>query len=61
MREIENLDCLLPKTKKLLLELVKSCKIDDIEDDNIDYLEPKELISKEEIREFFENRIKNVL
>ena len=35
--------------------------IDDIEDDNINYLDPKELISKEEIREFFENRIKNVL
>jgi len=35
--------------------------IDDIEDDNINYLEPKELISKEGIREFFENRIKNVL
>lgn len=29
MREIENLDCLLPKTKKLLLELVKSCKFLD--------------------------------
>jgi len=28
--------------------------IDDIEDDNIDYLEPIEIISKEKIRDFFQ-------
>jgi len=31
--------------------------IDDIEDDNIEYLEPIEKISKEEIREFFQYRL----
>ena len=31
--------------------------IDDIEDDEITYLEPKEKISKEKIRYFFEKRI----
>lgn len=32
--------------------------VDDIEDDNIDYLEPKEKISKKEIRDFFDSRIR---
>jgi len=32
--------------------------IDDIEDDNISHLEPKEKISKTKIRDFFEKRIK---
>jgi len=32
--------------------------IDDIEDDRIDYLSPKEKISKEQIRDFFEQRLK---
>lgn len=32
--------------------------IDDIEDDNIDYLEPMEKIKKEEIRDFFQKRLK---
>jgi predicted nucleotidyltransferase component of viral defense system len=31
--------------------------IDDIEDDNIDYLEPIEKIKKEEIRDFFQKRL----
>jgi len=31
--------------------------IDDIEDDSVTHLEPKEYISKEEIRAFFENKI----
>lgn len=31
--------------------------IDDVEDDDISYLEPKEKISKKNIRNFFENRI----
>ena len=31
--------------------------IDDIEDDNIGYLEPKEIISKEKIRDFFQEKI----
>ena len=31
--------------------------IDDIEDDNIAHLQPKELISKAEIRDFFQKRI----
>jgi len=34
--------------------------IDDIEDDNIEYLEPKELITKEEIRDFFQNRLNRI-
>ena len=33
--------------------------IDDIEDDNIDYLEPIKNITKEEIRDFFEQRLHN--
>jgi len=32
--------------------------IDDIEDDNISYLDPKENISKEKIRDFFEKRLR---
>jgi predicted nucleotidyltransferase component of viral defense system len=32
--------------------------IDDIEDDNIDYLEPIQKIKKEEIRNFFQERLK---
>lgn len=31
--------------------------IDDIEDDSIDYLEPKENITKEDIRDFFQQRL----
>ena len=31
--------------------------IDDIEDNNIDYLEPKEKITKEKIRDFFEKKL----
>jgi len=34
--------------------------IDDIEDDNIDYLEPIKNITKEEIRDFFEQRLHNI-
>ena len=32
--------------------------IDDIVDDNIDHLEPKEKITKKQIQEFFEKRMK---
>ncbi len=32
--------------------------IDDIEDDRIDHLEPKEKITKEKIRDFFEKRLR---
>ena len=35
--------------------------IDDIEDDNISYLQPKEHLSKQQIRDFFEERIRNSL
>jgi len=31
--------------------------IDDIEDDDISYLEPKEKVKKEEIRDFFQQRL----
>ena len=34
--------------------------IDDIEDDNIEYLEPKEKISKEKIRDFFQKKLDNI-
>ena len=34
--------------------------IDDIEDDNIGYLEPEEQISKEKIRDFFQEKLKNI-
>jgi predicted nucleotidyltransferase component of viral defense system len=34
--------------------------IDDIEDDNIDYLEPIEKVKKEEIRDFFQKRLKKM-
>lgn len=33
--------------------------IDDIEDDDISHLQPKEIISKEKIREFFQKRLGN--
>ncbi len=32
--------------------------IDDIEDDDITYLQPKEILTKEKIREFFQKRIR---
>jgi len=35
--------------------------IDDIEDDNIEYLEPIENISKEEIRDFFQYRLDKIV
>ena len=35
--------------------------IDDIEDDNIKYLEPKEIISKEKIRDFFQVRLDRIV
>jgi len=35
--------------------------IDDIEDDTIEYLEPIEIISKEKIRDFFQDRIDKVV
>ena len=34
--------------------------IDDVEDDNIEYLEPKEKISKEEIRNFFQAKLDRI-
>jgi len=34
--------------------------IDDIEDDNIAYLEPKEIISKEKIRDFFQKKLDRI-
>ena len=34
--------------------------IDDIEDDNIDYLEPIEVLTKEDIRDFFQLELKKV-
>ena len=34
--------------------------IDDIEDDNIDYLEPIEVLTKEKIRDFFQLELKKV-
>jgi len=39
------------------LFVVSLLYIDDIEDDNIDYLEPAVKISKEKIRDFFEERV----
>ncbi len=35
--------------------------IDDIEDDNIEYLEPIEKISKEQIRDFFQARLNRLV
>jgi len=35
--------------------------IDDIEDDNIEYLEPKESISKEKIRDYFQSKLDRVV
>ncbi|MFA6143753.1 MAG: hypothetical protein WCW84_02775 [Sulfurimonas sp.] len=32
--------------------------IDDVEDDDITYLQPKEKISKQKIRDFFDSRVK---
>ena len=40
------------------LFMVSLLYIDDIEDDNIDYLNPTKTISKEEIRDFFQIEIK---
>lgn len=78
MQDLKNLNCLLPKTKVLLLEMMESCNVLDKyvfvggsalalhlchrksedEDDNIAYLEPKEKVSKEQIRDFFQKRLK---
>ena len=55
MQDLKNLKCLLPY-KLFAVALVY---IDDIEDDNIDYLEPMEKIKKEEIRDFFQKRLKD--
>jgi len=33
---------------------------DDIEDDNIDYLEPLEILTKEDIRDFFQNELLSI-
>lgn len=56
------------KTSEQILEgvtyklfVVALLYIDDIEDDNINYLEPKEQISKVKIREFFEKRVRPCL
>ncbi len=38
----------------LKLFIVSLLYIDDIEDDNIEHLEPKENISKEKIRDYFQ-------
>jgi len=35
--------------------------IDDIEDDNIEYLQPKERISKEQIRDFFQKKLERMV
>jgi len=35
--------------------------IDDIEDDNIEYLEPKEQLSKEKIRDFFQSKLDKIV
>ena len=35
--------------------------IDDIEDDNIEYLEPKESITKEKIRDFFQDKLSKII
>jgi len=35
--------------------------IDDIENDNIEYLEPQETISKEQIRDFFQVKLDRLL
>ncbi|SFV60705.1 hypothetical protein MNB_SV-6-1880 [hydrothermal vent metagenome] len=35
--------------------------IDDIEDDNIEYLEPVERISKEKIRDFFQAKLNKIV
>ena len=35
--------------------------IDDIEDDKIEYLEPKESISKEKIRDYFQSKLDRVV
>jgi hypothetical protein len=35
--------------------------IDDIEDDNIEYLEPKESISKEKIRDYFQSKLDRIV
>ncbi|WP_458700968.1 nucleotidyl transferase AbiEii/AbiGii toxin family protein [Sulfurospirillum sp. 1307] len=44
----------------LKLFLASLLYIDDIEDDNIDYLYPEEKITKKEIRDFFQNEIKKL-
>ena len=35
--------------------------IDDIEDDNIEYLEPKEQLSKEQIRDYFQSKLDRIV
>ncbi len=35
--------------------------VDDIEDDNIEHLDPKEDVNNSQIRDFFEEKIKDLI
>jgi hypothetical protein len=52
VKDLKNLNCLLLDTRKVLLQIVESCIFLD---DNINYLQPNEIITKEKIREVFKS------
>ena len=57
LREIFNCSQDIVEGITFKLFIIALVYIDDIEDDNIGYLEPKEIISKEKIRDFFQEKI----
>ncbi len=57
LREIYSVSQSIVEGVTFKLFAVALIYIDDIEDDNISYLEPKEKISKEKIRDFFQKRL----
>jgi hypothetical protein len=58
VKDLKNLNCLLLDTRKVLLQIVESCIFLD---DNINYLQPNEIITKEKIREVFEKAVKKCI
>ena len=57
LKEIFNVSEHIVEGVTYKLFVVALLYIDDIEDDDISYLEPKETITKQKIRDFFEKRV----
>jgi len=59
LRDIFNVSKSIVEGVTFKLFAVALVYIDDVEDDNIDYLEPIKNLSKEEIRDFFQKRLQD--